>query len=70
MSAADASLRILVDRDVCCGAGNCVMTAPEVFDQDDDEGLVVLLRPEPGAEFADQVRTAVDLCPSGAIRLG
>ena len=27
----------------CIGSGMCVVTAPAVFDQDDDEGLVVLL---------------------------
>jgi ferredoxin len=33
-------MRVSVDRGRCCGSGNCVMTAPEVFDQDDAEGLV------------------------------
>ena len=29
-------MKIEADRDVCIGAGMCVMTAEEVFDQDDD----------------------------------
>ena len=37
-----ARIKIAADRDVCIGAGMCVMTAPELFDQDDD-GIVVLL---------------------------
>ena len=38
-------MKIEADRDVCIGAGMCVMTAEEVFDQDDD-GIVVVLEVE------------------------
>ncbi|WP_179826873.1 ferredoxin [Nocardiopsis aegyptia] len=40
-------MRITVDRNVCAGAGLCALTAPEVFDQDEEDGLVRLLMPEP-----------------------
>ena len=46
-----AGADVEVDRDVCIGAGMCVMNAPEVFDQD-DEGIVVVLEPEVPAEHA------------------
>ena len=36
-------MKIEADRDVCIGAGMCVMNAEEVFDQGDD-GIVVVLR--------------------------
>ena len=62
-------MRIEVDRQVCIGAGNCVLTAAEVFDQDDDEGLVTLLQVEPAPPLYDVVRRAAFLCPSGAIAL-
>ncbi|WP_374198121.1 ferredoxin [Micromonospora sp. PLK6-60] len=58
-----------MDRDRCCGAGNCVLTAPEVFDQDDTDGLVLLRRAVPPADAVDRVRGAVELCPAGAISL-
>nr|WP_229401734.1 ferredoxin [Micromonospora okii] len=61
--------RVEVARERCCGSGNCVLTAPDVFDQDDADGLVLLRRPEPPPEAAERVRRAVDLCPAGAIRL-
>lgn len=61
------SAAVRVDRDRCCGAGNCVVTAPEVFDQDDEDGLVLLRRAEPAADTLDRVRLAVELCPAGAI---
>jgi ferredoxin len=62
-----SGLRVRADRDVCIGAGNCVMTVAEVFDQDDAEGLVVVRSERPRAELHDLVRQAVDLCPSGAL---
>ena len=62
-------MRVKVDRDVCVGAGNCVLTLPKVFDQDQQEGLVTLLEPEPPDEDAQLVGRAVRLCPSGAIRI-
>ncbi len=58
---------LAVYRDLCIGAGQCVLSAPDYFDQDDD-GLVVVLVPfedEPDAA----VLGAIQLCPSGALRL-
>ena len=57
---------IVVDRDVCIGSGNCVMTLPAVFDQDDD-GVVVLDDPSPDQATEDAVQAAARRCPSGAI---
>ncbi|QGV82505.1 ferredoxin [Streptomyces ficellus] len=62
-------MRLSADRDRCAGAGMCALTAPEVFDQDDEEGLVVLLSPTPGPEHRAAARMAVGLCPAGAIAL-
>ncbi|HEU5160929.1 MAG TPA: ferredoxin [Streptosporangiaceae bacterium] len=61
-------MRVIADRDICIGAGNCVLTVPEVFDQDDDEGLVEVIDPDPAAGLRDKVREAVARCPSGAIK--
>jgi ferredoxin len=61
-----AGLHVHADRDVCIGAGMCVLTAGAVFDQDDD-GIVVLLDEHPSDEAA--VREAVANCPSGALSL-
>ncbi|MFE0674054.1 ferredoxin [Streptomyces sp. NPDC058867] len=58
-----------VERDRCVGAGQCVLAAPAVFDQDDQDGLVVVLDRTPQATEADAVRDAVRACPSGAITL-
>lgn len=61
-------MRVLVDYDKCCGAGQCVMIAPKVFDQRDD-GIVVLLDETPPPEQSKAVREAVTVCPGAALRL-
>lgn len=58
--------RLLVDDSRCIGAGHCARLAPEVFDQDQDTGTVLLTGDVPDAD--DAVDAAVALCPSGAIR--
>lgn len=59
------TVRVAADRDVCIGAGMCVVAAPTAFDQD-EEGIVVVLAPDlPEVE----ARHVVSLCPSGALRL-
>jgi len=68
-AAGTGALRVSVDLDRCCGAGSCVRSAPDVFDQDDDTGVVVLLDPAPAPEHAASVREALHLCSVGAITL-
>ncbi|MEU9192872.1 ferredoxin [Streptomyces hundungensis] len=46
----------------------CALTAPGVFDQDDD-GLVDVLTPEPQPSQRPAARQAGSLCPSGAVRI-
>jgi ferredoxin len=62
------TVRIQADRDICIGAGNCVLAAEEVFDQDDD-AIVVVLEERPSADQEPAVRNAVAQCPSGALSL-
>lgn len=62
-------MRIEVDRGRCVGAGMCNLAAPDVFDQDDAEGQVVLLDPQPPAELHEAVRIAVETCPSSSISI-
>lgn len=61
-------MRVTADRDVCIGAGMCALTAPEVFDQD-DAGIVTVVRPHPGPGEREAAREAEVLCPSGAVRI-
>jgi len=55
-----------IDRDVCVGAGQCVIAAPRLFDQDMD-GIVVLLHDVRSQADEISIRDAAQMCPSGAI---
>ena len=61
-------MHIVADRDVCIGAGNCVLAAENVFDQDDD-AIVVVLQEQPEGDDVRATRDAVGSCPSGALSL-
>jgi ferredoxin len=52
-------MNVTVDEGRCCGAGQCVLIAPEVFDLD----------PEPPAESEAATREAAAVCPAAAIAL-
>jgi ferredoxin len=60
-------MRIVADTGKCVGAGQCVLTDPDVFDQSEDDGTVVVLVQRP-AEL-DKAREAVHVCPSQALSL-
>ncbi|GHH14966.1 ferredoxin [Streptomyces lanatus] len=63
------SMRVELDVPKCVASGQCVMAAPDVFDQRDDDGVAILLEEHPGDELLDEVREAVAICPAAAIRL-
>ncbi|MEU7834671.1 ferredoxin [Nonomuraea sp. NPDC049129] len=62
-------MKVIVDEVKCCGAGQCVLIAPEVFDQRDEDGIVILLEPEPAADQNSAVREAAAVCPGAAIEV-
>lgn len=61
-------MKIEANRDICAASGQCASVATALFDQDDD-GIVVLLTPEPAEGEEPLARRAATLCPSGAIRV-
>ena len=58
--------RISVDTGKCIGSAQCVLAAPDVFDQDDD-GFVMVLEENPSGEAETTARTAQGICPAQAI---
>ncbi|WP_181779414.1 ferredoxin [Pseudonocardia pini] len=62
-------MRVEVDWARCDGNGACVVEAPEVFDLDDDDALVVL-DPEPSTALRDKVSAAASACPKRALTIG
>jgi ferredoxin len=59
-------MKITVDQDKCVASGQCVLVAPEVFDQRDEDGIVVLLQEQTQAGTA---REAARICPALAIEV-
>jgi len=62
-------MRVHVDQRKCVGSGQCARTVPAVFDQRDEDGIVVLRAPQPDAALEPAVRQAARHCPSQAIRI-
>ncbi|MFK4100327.1 ferredoxin [Streptomyces sp. NPDC019531] len=62
-------MKVTVEQDRCVAAGQCVAIAPDVFDQRDEDGVVVLLADEPDPGTADDVRYAAAVCPALAIHI-
>ncbi|QDQ14407.1 ferredoxin [Streptomyces spectabilis] len=60
-------MHITVDEQSCVGAGQCVLSVPDVFDQDEMTGRVVLLQGRPPADLEDDVVEATRACPAQAI---
>jgi ferredoxin len=61
-------MHVTADRDRCMASGSCVLECPDVFAQD-DEGLVVVLTPEPDESLRETVQSAADVCPTSCIEV-
>jgi len=62
-------VKIKIDVEKCIGAGNCVMWSPEVFDQRDEDGIVIVLDDSPAESLHESVRAAAASCPASVIVL-
>ena len=57
-------IRIEVDRGLCIGSGDCVESAPGVFELDHEDKAVVI---DPDGDPVDMVMDAAGNCPVTAI---
>jgi ferredoxin len=55
---------ITVDRALCIGSGDCVDSAPDVFQLDDEDKAVVV---DPDGASVDDVIAAAGNCPVAAV---
>ena len=62
-------MRVEIFEDRCIGSGVCVLVAGEVFDQREDDGVVILLDAHPAAEHHDAVYEAETRCPAAVIEI-
>ncbi|WP_327286163.1 MULTISPECIES: ferredoxin [unclassified Streptomyces] len=61
-------LQVIIDKDVCVACGACVLSGPDVFDQNED-GQAVLVVDEPGESLRDQILESIEACPVQALSL-
>ena len=60
--------KVVVDYQLCEGNAMCMDVAPEVFDLD-DEDVVLVLQETPGEDLRGQVAQAVERCPKQALAI-
>jgi ferredoxin len=60
-------VNVEIEQRRCVSAGHCVVAAPDVFDQREDDGVVILLDADPPEREHENVREAALLCPAAAI---
>jgi ferredoxin len=57
-------IEVTVDRALCIGSGDCVDTAPNVFQLDEEDKAVVV---DPDGASVDEIVQAAGNCPVSAI---
>ncbi|MFI7667571.1 ferredoxin [Nocardia sp. NPDC049526] len=62
-------MKVTIDEDKCVACGQCVAVAPNVFDQRDEDGIVILLDANPPEDQAADVREAAAVCPALVITI-
>lgn len=62
-------MKVEADLDLCVGSGMCAFTAPDVFDQDESDGHVLVRATELTPDQVDLARQAVEACPAAALTL-
>ncbi len=60
-------MRIEIFTEKCIGVGQCVIAAPDLFEQNEDDGIVYLIRPDAPETRRDAAIAAARLCPTLAI---
>jgi ferredoxin len=60
-------MKVIRDANRCELHGECVMTAPDVFEIEDDKDVVTVINPDPSEELRDAVEQSVLMCPTAAL---
>ncbi|SFO65351.1 2'-carboxy-2,3-dihydroxybiphenyl 1,2-dioxygenase small subunit and ferredoxin fusion protein [Pseudonocardia ammonioxydans] len=62
-------MKVVLDVAKCEGFASCVLSAPEVFDLDEEDNIAIVLEAEPPARLRSALEAAVLACPVRAITL-
>ena len=70
--------KLIIDRNKCMGCGTCVSLMPEIFDMDDNDGLVRAINSQPEGKFftleigevdLEKFQQVIDSCPTGVFKI-
>ena len=59
-------IKVKINQDVCIGCGACQALADDVFEIN-DEGVASVITEEIDKDSVEDVKNAIDSCPTGAI---
>jgi ferredoxin len=62
-------VKVVVDELRCDAHGQCVEACPEVFELNDDDDVVRLLKDEADESLREKLERAVRICPKAAITI-
>jgi ferredoxin len=62
-------MRIELDSELCQAYGNCLLSAPEVFELTQSDPVVRIVQAEPDESLRTEVEQAVAACPVQALTL-
>lgn len=60
-------MKVVLDQVKCVSSGQCVMAAPTLFDQREEDGIAFLLSDEVDPSERDAAEHAAAMCPALAI---
>jgi len=63
------NFRIRIDESQCIGAGRCVIAAPDLFDQRESDGVVMVMTQSPAPDAYDRAVKAAAQCPARVIEI-
>ncbi len=61
-------MQVTLDAELCIGSGSCEELAPQVF-QMSDEGIAIVIEPNPPSDLAEATLQATASCPTAAITI-
>jgi ferredoxin len=62
-------VHVILDTQNCQAYANCLLTAPDVFDLDEDRGIAIIKEDHPPENLRAVVEEAVRSCPVQALTL-
>ncbi len=62
-------MKVIYNRELCCGHNRCYSLAPEVWDVDDEGYAILKLTGDIPDELQEKAQLAADNCPEFAIKI-